>query len=156
VNTIKNKNNDVSMNKYSILLSDEEVHKLQTINSKDIPFNLFLEQIIREKINYIPLENGFSYNFSNKSLFDEKGVKVNFTKIEETLFDYIISLSLDNKDKFADIESITSSFLQTFNVIDSIRNKVKSIREKTFYELIKNKNSIGYRVNLNSLQINKN
>ena len=41
------------MNKFSILLSDEEVHKLQTINSKDIPFNLFLEQIIREKINYI-------------------------------------------------------------------------------------------------------
>lgn len=145
------------MNKYSILLSDEEVHKLQTINSKDIPFNLFLEQIIREKINYIPLENGFSYNFSNKSLFDEKGVKVNFTKIEETLFDYIISLSLDNKDKFADIESITLNVWRNEDVsVYSIRNKVKSIREKTFYELIKNKNSIGYRVNLNSLQINKN
>lgn len=144
------------MNKYSILLSDEEVHKLQTINSKDIPFNLFLEQIIREKINYIPLENGFSYNFSNKSLFDEKGVKVNFTKIEETLFDYIISLSLDNKDKFADIESITLNVWRNEDVsVYSIRNKVKSIREKTFYELIKNKNSIGYRVNLNSLQINK-
>lgn len=145
------------MNKYSILLSDEEVHKLQTINSKDIPFNLFLEQIIREKINYIPLENGFSYNFSNRCLYDEKGVKVNFTKIEETLFDYIISLSLDNKDKFADIESITLNVWRNEDVsVYSIRNKVKSIREKTFYELIKNKNSIGYRVNLNSLQINKN
>ena len=112
--------------------------------------------MIWEKINYIPLENGFSYNFSNKSLFDEKGVKVNFTKIEETLFDYIISLSLDNKDKFADIESITLNVWRNEDVsVYSIRNKVKSIREKTFYELIKNKNSIGYRVNLNSLQINK-
>ena len=97
------------MNKFSILLSDEEVHKLQTINSKDIPFNLFLEQIIREKINYIPLENGFFYNFSNKSLYDEKGVKVNFTKIEEILFDYIISLSIENKVKFANIESIAAN-----------------------------------------------
>ena len=40
------------MNKFTISLSDDEVQKLQTINSKDIPFNLFLEQIIREKINY--------------------------------------------------------------------------------------------------------
>ncbi len=144
------------MNKFSVLLSDEEVHKLQTINSKDIPFNLFLEQIIREKINYIPLENGFFYNFSNKSLYDEKGVKVNFTKIEEALFDYIISLSVENKVKFADIESIAANVWKSKDVtIFSIRNKIKSIREKTFHELIINKSNIGYRVNLNTIQINK-
>lgn len=144
------------MNKFSVLLSDEELHKLQTINSKDIPFNLFLEQIIREKINYIPLENGFFYNFSNKSLFDEKGVKVNFTKIEESLFDYIISLSVENKVKFANIESIAANVWKSKDVtIFSIRNKIKSIRGKTFHELIINKSNIGYRVNLNTIQINK-
>ena len=144
------------MNKFTISLSDDEVQKHQTINSKNLVFDEFLEQIIREKINYIRLENGFFYNFSNKSIYNGKGVKINFTKKEETLFDYLISFSIENKDKFADIESITLNVWKDEDAsVFSIRNKVKSIREKTFYELIKNKNNIGYRVNLNSLQINK-
>ena len=100
--------------------------------------------------------NGFFYNFSNKSIYNDKGLKINFTKKEENLFDYLISFSIENKDKFADIESITLNVWKNEDAsVFSIRNKVKSIREKTFYGLIKNKNNIGYRVNLNSLQINK-
>ena len=144
------------MKEFNISLSDEEIQKLQTINIKNLVFNDFLKEIIREKINYIKLDNGFFYDFSNKSLYDNKGAKVNLTKKESVLFEYLLLFSIENKDKFADIESITLNVWKDEDAsVFSIRNKVKSIREKTFYELIKNKNSIGYRVNLNSLQINK-
>ena len=68
------------MKKFSVSLSEEEIQKLQIINSKNLVFDEFLEQIIREKINYIRLENGFFYNFSNKSIYNDKGLKINFTK----------------------------------------------------------------------------
>lgn len=66
------------MKKFSVSLSEEEIQKLQIINSKNLVFDEFLEQIIREKINYIRLENGFFYNFSNKSIYNDKGLKINF------------------------------------------------------------------------------
>jgi len=137
------------MNKITIDLTDKEMKNLLMIKGDGVTKEEFVLNIVKEKLNSVLLENGFYYKIEAKELYDINNEKILFTKKEDALFNYLIINSLENENNYVDIESIKKDVWKSNETsIFSIRNVVKSIREKTFDNIIKNKSSHGYRVNL--------
>lgn len=129
-------------------LTDSEYKKIKDIsNEKNIEESIM--KIIREKINYIPLNSNFKYHLESKSIYNFNNTKIKLTRIEEELFFYLITFSINNTDAYVDIEQIAKDVWKKNNTsIFSIRNKIAAIRDKTYREIIKSKNNHGYRINI--------
>lgn len=129
-------------------LTDSEYEKIKDIsNEKNIEESII--KIIREKINYIPLNSNFKYHLESKSIYNFNNTKIKLTRIEEELFFYLITFSINNTDAYVDIEQIAKDVWKKNNTsIFSIRNKIAAIRDKTYREIIKSKNNHGYRINI--------
>lgn len=137
------------MNKITIDLTEREMKNLLIIKNDNLTAEEFVSNIVKEKLNSVLLEYGFSYNSNTEELFNGNNQKVVFTKKEKALFHYLVLFSLKENTKYADINSIKKEVWKSEDTsIFSIRNFIKSIREKTFDEIIKNKNNHGYRVNI--------
>lgn len=86
-------------------LTDSEYKKIKDIsNEKNIEESIM--KIIREKINYIPLNSNFKYHLESKSIYNFNNTKIKLTRIEEELFFYLITFSINNTDAYVDIEQI--------------------------------------------------
>lgn len=136
------------MHKIILEFTQNEYEKIKDIsNEKSIEESLI--KIIREKINYIPLNSNFRYHLESKSIYKNNNTKIKLTRIEEELFYYLITFSINNIDAYVDIEQIVKDVWKKNNTsIFSIRNKIAAIRDKTFREIIKSKNNHGYRINI--------
>lgn len=142
-------------NNIAIKLTNEELSNLIKIKPDNITNEDFAHQIIKERVNFVSLENGFYYNFGNKELYNNNGKRILFSRKEKELFNYLLEISMKAKKAYVDIETIKLQIWKNADTsIFSIRNIIKSIRTKTFYEIIKNKSSSGYRINLYTLKIN--
>ncbi|MFA9374237.1 MAG: helix-turn-helix domain-containing protein, partial [Poseidonibacter sp.] len=92
----------------------------------------------------IDLENDYTYNYNLNKLYDNFNKEVSLTKIENAL----LELLLKNKGKIVKIETIAEVIWKDKEMTRfTLRNKIKSIRDKTFYELIVNHSNIGYCIN---------
>ena len=130
----------------NISLNDEDNAKLtQKIDKLNITLEEYISRLIEKDINSIvQLENGFYYNKATSKLFNSYDEQVKLTRIEESLF----SLLLENRGEVVSIETIHSVAWKGKNMTRfTLRNKVKTLRDKTYYDLIKNHSNIGYSMN---------
>lgn len=104
----------------------------------------YINMLIDKDINgIVKLDNGFYYNRTNSKLFNSFNKEVNLTRIEEALF----KLLLENKNKIVSIDEIHRVAWKGKNMTRfTLRNKVRTLRNKTYYDLIKNHSNIGYEM----------
>lgn len=105
----------------------------------------YIEKLVVLDINStIDLENDYTYNYNLNKLYDNFNKEVSLTKIENAL----LELLLKNKGKIVKIETIADVIWKDKEMTRfTLRNKIKSIRDKSFYELIVNHSNIGYCIN---------
>lgn len=130
----------------SISITDENNEKLESkIQKLDISLDEYVSRLIDKDINSIvQLDNGFYYNKANSKLFNSFNDEVKLTRIEEALF----SLLLENRGEIVPIDTIHNVAWKGKNMTRfTLRNKVKTLRDKTYYDLIKNHSNIGYSMN---------
>lgn len=130
----------------SISITDENNEKLKSkIQKLDVSLDEYVSRLIDKDINSIvQLDNGFYYNKANSKLFNSFNDEVKLTRIEEALF----SLLLENRSEIVPIETIHNVAWKGKNMTRfTLRNKVKTLRDKTYYDLIKNHSNIGYSMN---------
>ena len=131
-----------------IELSDEEHEKIKNVfNNQTIEESIL--NIIRDKINYVTINHSFKYNLQSKSIYTIDNKKIKLTQIENELLYYLINFSINNENEFVDTKQLAIDVWNNENTsIFSIRNKIAAIRDKTFRNIIKSKNNIGYRINI--------
>lgn len=132
--------------KLNISINESDNIKLnEKINKLNITLDEYIGKLIEKDINSIvQLDNGFYYNKATSKLFNSYDEQVKLTRIEEALF----SLLLENKGEIVPIETIHNVAWKGKNMTRfTLRNKVKTLRDKTYYDLIKNHSNIGYSMN---------
>lgn len=104
----------------------------------------YVNKLIYKDINgVVRLGNGFHYDKATEKLYSGAKYEVRLTRIEEKLF----KLLLENKGCIVSIEDIKATVWHGKNMTRfTLRNKIKTLRDKTFYELIKNHSNIGYEM----------
>lgn len=126
---------------FKINIDEKTQKRIQELNM--LPSE-YINMLIDKDINgIVKLDNGFYYNRTNSKLFNSFNKEVNLTRIEEALF----KLLLENRGKIVSIDEIHNVAWKGKNMTRfTLRNKVKTLRDKTYYDLIKNHSNIGYEM----------
>jgi DNA-binding winged helix-turn-helix (wHTH) protein len=113
----------------------EEKLKNKNLQIEDYVLEL-IQNDIKSTINF----NGYTFNFLlDKIFYENKEIK--FTNMEMKLFKFL----LNNANVLMTIEDINSKVWEDKKMtLFTLRNKINSIREKTYYKLIKNISNHGY------------
>ncbi|MBU3015590.1 helix-turn-helix domain-containing protein [Poseidonibacter lekithochrous] len=92
----------------------------------------------------INFEYDYYFNsFLNKLFNKEKEIEL--TKIEKKFFLYLLA----NQNKFCSSEEIKDNVWEGKNMsVFTLRNIINKIRAKTYYDIIKNRSSHGYKINI--------
>lgn len=104
--------------------------------------NKYVSELIENDLTkIIRLENGFYYNQAAKVLYNSFDKEVKLTRIESALFEVLFRAGGDT----VKIDDIHKGAWKGKNMTRfTLRNKVNTIRSKTYYDLIKNHSNIGY------------
>lgn len=131
-----------------IELTEEEHEKIKNIfNNQCIQESVL--NILRDRINYVTINHSFKYHLQSKSIYTIDNKKIKLTKIENELLYYLINFSINYENAFVDTKQLAIDVWKNENTsIFAIRNKIAAIRDKTFRNIIKSKNNIGYRINI--------
>jgi DNA-binding response OmpR family regulator len=117
--------------------------ELSKLNNTTIEESIL--KFIDDKLNsIIYLENGFYYDKSSKRLFNSDKQIIKLTNYEEEFFDLLIV----NLNQFVSLNEIYNHIWGEEVSIFTLRNIVKKIRDKSYYEIIVNKSSVGYKITL--------
>lgn len=101
--------------------------------------------IKRDEQKTIELDNGYYYDKTKAKLFNSQKEHIKLTRLEEALF----NLLLDNKNEIVSNDTIHKIAWKGKNMTRfTLRNKIKCLRDKTYYELLKNHSNIGYSMNV--------
>lgn len=108
----------------------------------------YIQKLIENDLeSKIDLGEGFIYDMHLDKLFDKKRIEIEITKIEKKLLLTLIEYA----EKIVPVDILISRSWNKTNVtIYSFRNVIKKIRDKTYYELIKNHSSLGYSINISN------
>jgi DNA-binding response OmpR family regulator len=129
----------------TISIDDTKIQKLNSlgvITNEDIEkyINTLLENYLNQ---FIYLSHGFKYDNLSQTLYDSKGEIIKLTNTEFNLF----KLLIDNKNSIVPIETIYEVVWENKKAsIHTLRNKIKNLRNKCYYDLIQNHSNIGYRI----------
>ena len=95
-----------------------------------------IQNDIKSTINF----NDYTFNFLlDKIFYEDKEIKL--TNMEMKLFKYLLS----NINSLVSTEDINTNVWEDKKMtLFTLRNKINSIREKTYYKLIKNISNHGY------------
>lgn len=113
----------------------------ERLNEKKLNIKSYVLELIQKDINpIVSLENGFSFDIKSKKLFQGK------EEVPLTSFEYrLLILLLNNANNFVTVENIKENIWKEKNMtIFTLRNKIMSLRNKTYKELIKNSTNNGY------------
>lgn len=140
--------------KIVILKSDDEQNIVDCINygaysilSNPVEYNdLRLSMVMAlnqsKRVDKICLAHGLYYDDYRERFYDDNGA-VSFTRFE---FD-LLKLLLDNHNKIISYEDIKEKVWKEKKMsIFTMRNVVNKIRNKTYYEIIRNNSSSGYQI----------
>jgi DNA-binding winged helix-turn-helix (wHTH) protein len=113
----------------------EKKLKIKNLQIEDYVLEL-IQNDIKSTINF----NDYSFNFLlDKVFYEDKEIK--FTNMEMKLFKYLLS----NVNSLVRIDDIHVNVWKDKKMtLFTLRNKINSIREKTYYKLIKNISNHGY------------
>jgi DNA-binding winged helix-turn-helix (wHTH) protein len=129
-----------------IKVSEEEQNILLLKASKqELSIEEYINKLIELDVNStIELKNGYLYNKHLNKLFDINEREIPLTKTENKL----LRLLVENLDSLVTLETIHEIVWKGKNMSRfTLRNKVKDLRDKTYYELIKNHSNLGYSIN---------
>ena len=111
----------------------------EKLKAKKLLIEDYILELIRNDIKTTISFNGYSYNFLYDKFYCEKE-EIILTKIEKRLLRFL----LNNVNNIVSIEEIQTNVWQNKNMsLFTLRNKINSIRNKTYYELIKNVSNHG-------------
>lgn len=113
----------------------EEKLKNKNLQIEDYVLEL-IQNDIKSTINF----NDYTFNFLlDKIFYEDKEIKL--TNMEMKLFKYLLS----NINSLVSTEDINTNVWEDKKMtLFTLRNKINSIREKTYYKLIKNISNHGY------------
>lgn len=96
-------------------------------------------------LTFTDLNNGFSYDTINKVVNKPDGTAVSLTRKEYLLLEFL----LNNNGSFISYDTIENNvWKDEVMSIDALRTLIRSIRKKTYPDLIINHSSLGYKVEL--------
>lgn len=115
------------------------------LDEKNLYIEEYVANLIEKDLNSIvKLENGFAFDKSICRLYSPNKQEVKLTNIEQKLFEQL----LDNRGEIVSIDAIHEKTWKGKNMTRfTLRNKIKTLRDKTYYDLIKNHSNIGYSMN---------
>lgn len=112
------------------------------LKNQNIDFLKYYVAIILDKTDIIYFENGFSFDLSNDTFY-KNNIIVNLTTLERDFLKYLIK----RKNEIISYEEIKNSVWKNNKYsIYGMRNVIKQIREKSFYDIIFNVSKKGYRI----------
>lgn len=120
---------------------DIKYHIDKKLKNKKLSIEEYLLGLIENDFfSVVNFENDFSFNLSTDKLF-HKNDEIKLKNLEKELFKYL----LNNSGSVVSIEQIKEMVWKGKNMsVYTLRNHIKSIREKTYYELITNRSNRGY------------
>ena len=112
----------------------------EKLKNKNLLIKDYILELIQKDIEKTIDFNGYSYSFEfNKLLYEDKEVK--FTTIENDLFRYL----LNNSNNIMSTDDIHLNIWKDKKMtLFTLRNIIRSTREKTYHKLIKNVSNRGY------------
>lgn len=120
---------------------DEDLKNKILIKFNNINIDDYILDFLQKEVDEgIFLGRGFYFDINNQKLF-KKNNQIHLTKKELEL----MRILLENKNKIVEIDKIKLGIWKKEDVSRfTIRNFIKSLRNKTYPELIINKSNIGY------------
>ncbi|MDC0932794.1 winged helix-turn-helix domain-containing protein [Arcobacteraceae bacterium] len=133
-NTEENLVNCINYEAYSILSYPVEYN--------DLRLSMVMALNQSKRVDKICLSHGLYYDDYRERFYDENGA-ISFTRLE---FD-LLKLLLDNSNQIIDYDEIKEKVWKEKKMsIFTMRNVVNKIRNKTYYDVIKNNSSSGYQI----------
>jgi len=112
------------------------------VEYNDLRLSMVMALNQSKRVDKICLNHGLYYDDYRERFYNDTGA-ISFTKFE---FD-LLKLLLDNHNKIIDYDEIKEKVWKEKKMsIFTMRNVVNKIRNKTYYEVIKNNSSSGYQI----------
>jgi len=112
------------------------------INYDDLKFSIIMALNQSKRVDKIMLDEGIYYDSYRERFYDDNGA-VEFTKYEFQ----VLKLLLDNHNKIIGYEEIKEKVWKEKKMsIFTMRNVINKIRNKTYYNIIKNNSTAGYQI----------
>jgi len=119
---------------YTIISTPSDIDQLK------ISITMALNQ--SKRVDKISLDNGIFYDAYRERFYDNFG-EISFTKFEFQ----VLKLLLDSSDKIVSYDDIKEKVWKEKKMsIFTMRNVINKIRNKTYYNIIKNNSSQGYQI----------
>lgn len=135
------------MKKLDLEFADEEISKInQAANNCDQDIMNYLKELILNEVDSVYfLENNYTYDKKKRVLIDDEKKPIKLTELERMLVEHLLS----KPNQYVNVEEIFQHVKKSKEMsVFSLRNKIKSIRDKTFKEIITSKINIGYKINV--------
>lgn len=123
----------------------ESTYKCAAIKASEEKLDIpdYIEKVVEDEVNVIKLTGGFKYK--SKKIIDSNDEIIKLTRKEELIF----TLLIENINSIVPIEEFFKRVWGKGNekiLLCSLRNKIKSIRDKTNKDIIVNVSSKGYYI----------
>jgi len=112
------------------------------LNLDDLELSIVMALNQSKRVDKICLDNDIYYDSYRERFYDHAGV-IDFTKFEFQ----VLKLLLDNSTKTIGYDEIKEKVWKEKKMsIFTMRNVINKIRNKTYYDIIKNNSSSGYQI----------
>jgi len=112
------------------------------IDYNDLRLSMIMALNQSKRVDKTSLDNGLYYDAYRERFYDNNGA-INFTRFE---FD-LLKLLLDNPNKIISYDEIKEKVWKEKKMsIFTMRNVINKIRNKTYYDVIRNNSSTGYQI----------
>ncbi len=126
--------NCINSSAYSILTNP--------VDYDDLKYSIIMALNQSKRVDKILLSEDVYYDSYRERFYNENGA-IEFTKYEFQ----VLKLLLDNHDKIIGYEEIKEKVWKEKNMsIFTMRNVINKIRNKTYYDIIKNNSNAGYQI----------
>ena len=111
-------------------------------NSEDLKLSVIMALNQMKRVDKISLDNGVYYDSYRERFYDKLG-EISFTKFEFQ----VLKLLLENNARVTGYDEIKEKVWRDKKMsIFTMRNIINKIRNKTYYDIIKNISSNGYQI----------
>lgn len=112
------------------------------VNYDDLKLSMIMALNQSKRVDKVFLNNGLYYDEYRERFYNENGA-IDFTKLEFNL----LKLLLDNSSEIISYDEIKEKVWKEKKMsIFTMRNVINKIRNKTYYEIIRNNSSSGYQI----------
>ena len=115
------------------------------LRAKDVKLAVIMCLNQTKRGDKIEFENGIYFDEYRDQFFKKGGVLIDFTRFEKGF----LKLLIERRDEITDYDTIKELVWKGKDMsIYTMRNIVNKIRQKTYYEIVKNHSSRGYTIDI--------